>query len=66
MSESDKAVAAIERMTAALNRLADGQHATATAINRFCDVYLYVNDPVQDGEPVGPAEPMPDGFRGMP
>ena len=50
MSEAE-AVAALNRIAAALERLAD--------------VYLYVNDPDQDGDPVGQADPMPDGFRGM-
>lgn len=69
MSEKDKAVVAIEQMTGALNRLADGQHAAATAIHRFCDVYLHVNEPDQEqGQDVLdglPSAPLPDGYRGM-
>lgn len=53
MSETDKAVAALNRIAAALERLAD--------------VYLYVNDPEQDQDIPGgqPSAPLPDGFRGM-
>ena len=43
-----------------------GADTIAQAIHRHADVYLYVNDPEQDGERVGLADPMPDGFRGMP
>lgn len=42
MEETDKVVAAI-------NRLADGAHATARAIDRLADAYLYCNQP-EEGE----------------
>lgn len=57
---TDKIQVAVESpAVAALNRIAD-------ALERLADVYLYCNDP-EGGEvlPDPDAKPLPPGFRGM-
>lgn len=41
----------IYKIAEAIERLADGQHATAQAIERLADAYLYCNAPEEEGEP---------------
>lgn len=43
-------------LSAALNRI-------AAALERLVDVYLYVNDPDEEGEPPQSLT-LPDGFKG--
>lgn len=43
---------------AALNRIAD-------ALERLADVYLYVNDPEGEEGEVPQSRALPEGFRGM-
>jgi len=56
---ADKIQVAVENpAVAALNRIAD-------ALERLADVYLYVNDPEGEEGELPQSRALPDGFRGM-